>query len=319
MTSSAGDAAANNVGRRWTSRRALVQEATLAEIVPALAGHDVRTLLIKGAATARLIGVPTLDRPSVDLDLLIHESSLVSAHAVLESLGFRHLDRPHGPGQSWKHAENWTRGHPFPVWIDLHLSLPQADGAAKVFEALSRDAQTVRIGPSEVEIPGDAACALILVLHAAQHGRTNSRPLDDLDRAVAVVTEATWRGAASLAAEVGLMSSFAFGLRLVGGGAALAEQLGVRGQGTVIDRFRASGAPGAGPVWIHTLRHAPNLRSAMSVLRDGLLPSRTLVRALRPEVGSSRVRLAAFYVHRVLAIPRSVVQYVRARDRDLGR
>ncbi len=217
-------------------------------------------------------------------------------------------------GDWWQHAEVWRRGKPFEVEIDLHRSLPRAENAEAVFEALSRDAQTIQIGPVRVRTPSDAGCALIIALHAAVHGPARERSLDDLRRAVSVVTEATWRDAASLAADVGLMSSFAFGLRLVDSGGALADRLGVLGAGTFGDRLRASGTKDDGAMWIYRVRNAPSRRLAASTLYDALFPTPSSVRARYPELGSSRIRLCEYYIRRLLRIPRAITQYMRARE-----
>ena len=274
----------------------------------------MRPLLIKGAATARVLGASPLCRSSADLDLMVARPSLAAARAALESAGFRPLaTRDRWAADWWKHAEVWKRGKPFEVEIDLHRSLPRAENAEAVFEALSRDAQTIEIGPVRVRTPSDAGCTLIIALHAAVHGPARERSLDDLRRAVSVVTEATWRDAASLAAEVGLTSSFAFGLRLVDNGGALADRLGVRGSGTFGDRLRAGGIEDDGAIWIDRVRNAPSRRAAASTLYDALFPTPSSVRARHPELGSSRMALCEYYVRRLLRIPRATTQYTRAR------
>jgi hypothetical protein len=165
-----------------------------------------------------------------------------------------------------------------------------------------------------VEIPGDGACALIVVLHAAHHVPM-TRPLEDLRLAARRLSEPTWREAATLAAELGAAASFAFGLRLVDEGGAIADRLDARGDGSLRDQLRAR-AWEDGPVGIHRLRTAPTAGAAATVLRDALMPSPAFVRANHPELGLSRARLAAYYLRRWLRIPRALGRYIRVMGRN---
>jgi Uncharacterised nucleotidyltransferase len=304
--------------RRWAARRALAQDAVLGEVVRALAERDIRPLLIKGAATVHLLGVDPGTRPSVDVDLLVARPALPAAAEVLTALGFRDKRRDSRPSElAWHtHAQEWTRGDPLPMAVDLHYSVGRVRASETLFATLSRDAEPIMVGPTMVDIPGPAACALIVALHAAQHGLGSAKALDDLSRAVVSVPEETWRQAGSLAAELRVVSSFAFGLRLVEGGAGLADRLGVLGAGTAMDHLRAHDSNG-GTEWIHRLRRARTFRAAATVLRDALVPSPGLVRANHPGLGPGRSHLAVFYLRRWLRIPRALVRYARVRVRNV--
>jgi len=311
-----------SVQQRQAAARALAQEAALAEVFPVLVERGVRPLLIKGHATARLLGTDSAARPSGDLDLLVAESALPATKAVLLALGFQEDQdwiRRTGPSEvasALIHAHAWTRGGPFPVAIDLHHSLYRVQQPSVLFAALSRDAHTITIGPTVVEVPGDGACALIVALHAAHHHRDMAKPLEDLRRATLCVPELTWHQAASLASELGVVGSFAFGLRLVDSGALLANRLGVSHTGKLGRRLRTPDTLG-GARWIDSLLHAPTLRVATTVLYDAVFPSPRLVRAFNPELGSSRWRLAAYYLRRWLRIPRALALYAYARVRHV--
>lgn len=308
-----------NTEKRWQARRAFAQEAALAEVVMALTKQGVRPLLIKGTATTRLLGLDPVTRPSVDLDLLVAAPEHPAAAGVLAGLGFKDTLSGARPSElAWHtHAQEWTRGDPFPVTVDLHYSVGRVRSSETLFATLSRDAETIVLGPTAVEVPGAAACALIVALHAAQHGQGSAKALDDLRRAIQCLPEATWHEAAALAGEVGEVGSFAFGLRLVDGGAALADRLGVFGAGTDMDQLRARDSHG-GTEWIHRLRRAPTVAAAATVLRDALLPSPRFVRVHHPELGPRRSHLAAYYLLRWLRIPRALVRYARVRTRHAG-
>jgi Uncharacterised nucleotidyltransferase len=301
-----------NTEQRWAARRAFAQEAALAEVVLAFANRDVRPLLIKGTATTRLLGLDPATRPSVDLDLLVAASAHPAAAEVLADLGFEDTLRGARPTEAARvHARVWTRGAPVHVSIDLHHSLAHVPDSETLSAALSRDAHTITLGPASVEVPGDGACALIVVLHAAHHVGM-ARPLKDLRRAVQCLPDSTWLDAAALAAELGAAGSFAFGLRLVDEGAVLADRIDARGDGTLRDQLRAR-AWEDGPLGIHRLRTAPTAGAAATVLRDALLPSPAFVRSNHPELGTSRTRLTGYYLRRWLRMPRALIRYARVR------
>ena len=304
--------------RRRAAAQALTQQAALAEVISAFVERGVRALLIKGSVTARLLGVDPIVRPSVDLDLLVAESALPAAAEALAVLGFQDRYRAARPSELAlaPHGQTWTRGGPFPVVVDLHHSLYHVRSPEMLFLALSRDAHSIAVGRTMVEVPGDGGCALIIALHAAQHGRGVVKTVEDLRGAIRYVPEKTWHQAAMLAGELGVVGPFAVGLRLVDGGAALADRLGVRGSVTVSDHLRAQSAPN-GPLWIDQLRRAPTFGAAATVLHDALLPSPAAVRANHPDLGQSRGRLAAYYVLRWLRIPRALVLYARVRVRHV--
>jgi Uncharacterised nucleotidyltransferase len=300
---------------RWDARRAMVQDAVLGEVVTAMHDRAVRPLLIKGVATARLLGQEPAQRRSADVDLLVAPSGLEAARAALRELGFEHkLSAARASERVHDHADEFVRGTPVPVSVDLHYSVARIPPSDAVFDALARGAEGLRIGRSTVDAPRAAACALIVALHASQHGVQRGRSIDDLERAIRVVPESTWAAAAELAVEVGAVGSFAFGLRLADAGPALADRLGAHGPETPSDRLRSQYA-NDGPVLVAKLRGARGVRHAGVLLRDALLPSPAKVRAYHPELGAGRTRLAAHYLRRWCRVPRVLVQYVRAGGR----
>lgn len=73
---------------RWHSVRALLLERELAAIVDDLAADGVPVLLLKGAALSRLVYGSPAERPTGDLDLLIHAPHLAVARRRLDWRGY---------------------------------------------------------------------------------------------------------------------------------------------------------------------------------------------------------------------------------------
>jgi hypothetical protein len=99
------------------SRFALV--AATGEVLDAMAGARIRTVLLKGPATARLYHDPAL-RSAEDVDLLVEPSQAGTAAEVLESLGFRNPRAKARSHEREAHAVAFYRSGALPACIDLH-------------------------------------------------------------------------------------------------------------------------------------------------------------------------------------------------------
>ncbi len=64
-----------------------------------------------------------------------------------------------------------------------------------VWRVLEPETEAASIGGQEVETPNVSARCLIVALHLAQHGVRDLEILDDLERALVLADEATWRRA----------------------------------------------------------------------------------------------------------------------------
>ena len=302
-----------DTAKRWEARRAFAQEAALAEVVLAFANRGVRPLLIKGTATTRLLGLDPATRPSVDLDLLVAASAHPATAEVLAGLGYKDTLRGARPSEAARvHARVLD---PRRSGAPLDRPPPLARARARLRDTVrctvaGRSHDHVGSGPS-VEVPGDGACALIVVLHAAHHVGM-AKPLEDLRRAVRCLPESTWLDAAALAAELErpTRSRSAYGSSTKA--VLLADRIDARGEGTLRDQLRAR-AWEDGPLGIHRLRTAPTAGAAATVLRDALLPTPAFVRSSHPELGTSRTRLAVYYMRRWLRMPRALIRYARVR------
>jgi hypothetical protein len=289
---------------RLTTARALAHQTVLAELVPALRARGIRPLLIKGPATVRLLYREDPDtRDADDIDLLVSDADFGAAEAVLAEHGFRHRLESARPSELPRYERTWLRDQPLPVAIDLHRALRLVPRGASLFEVLCRDAVEMPIGATMVQAPSDAASTLLVALHAADHGSTASRPLADLRRAVSLLPALTWQQAAELAAELGVRGEMRLGLQTVPEGRSVLERLQLTEQAPLRARVQLEGSRR-----LVALAQTRDLRSALGLLRDGLLPSPAMIRVNpKLQVGPGRLSLLLAYPRRWLLIPRSVI------------
>src|SRR5436305_1037384 len=202
--------------------RQLALDGALTQVAGLLAGRDVRTLLIKGPVIARWLYDDPSERPYADIDLLVAPDRSEMAERGLVELGFESLPtRAH-------HHDVWVRRRMLPAVIELHHSLYLLSASPSlVWQRLSAGSRRMEVAGVHVEVPSLPALALIIGLHAAQHGAERPTPLCDVRRALERVDVRTWRAAAALAQELGGAPAFAVGLRLDPRGYELAERLGL--------------------------------------------------------------------------------------------
>jgi putative nucleotidyltransferase-like protein len=222
----------------------LALDAIAVEVVAAFDDDGIPNLLIKGPSIGRwLYDVPG-ERPYDDVDLLVREPDLDRAEQVLRRLGFRFVH------DDW-HGRVWLRG---PVNLDLHRRLAGvAAEPTRVFDTLYAESGSLALGRGSVRVPRDEARALLLALHAAQHGPGLTSPMEDLRRGLARLSDSVWAGAAGLASELGVQPTFAAGLDLLPAGQKVNERLGLEPGSRIekpgitagVRRFAAT--PGIGP------------------------------------------------------------------------
>jgi len=161
----------------------------------------------------------------------------------------------------------------------------------------------MRVGSTEVEIPGLAGRALHVVLHAAYHGARSRKPVEDLERALARTDDEAWRAACELAREIDATDAFAAGLRLLPRGRAVADRLGLSGPRSVEVALKAGADPplAASFEWLAATR---GLRAKARLCRRLLAPSPAWVRQTYPFARRGRRALGAAYLLRLTRIPR---------------
>jgi hypothetical protein len=309
-----GYAVAN--GARLEAFRRLTLERALAEISQLLTSRGARPLLLKGPAFARWLYEDPSERPYGDIDLLVAPDRLETAARGLSDLGYQQLDTERRLSERAEHHERWIRRGSIGVVVELHRTLGIVDAAPSlVWERLSDAARSIEVSGADVDVPSDAASALIVALHAAQHGAGARRPLDDLDRALRIVDEPTWRTAAAVADALGSGPAFAAGLRLRPRGREFARRLGLSEESSRWVRLQTSTA-GEAALGIERLIVTPGIRARARLLAAELVPSRQFMRAGYPLARRGFPGLVAAYLWRPFSLagklPRGVWRWTRA-------
>lgn len=253
--------------------RELALDCALSEVVQEFDRRGIDSLLLKGPALARWLYDDVVERPYGDIDLLVAFDRFPDAQACLAEQGFAH-ESPRAPLEREPHHETWMRSAGVPAVIELHHSmffLP-ADPEA-VWAGLSRDAETIRIAGVPVRVPSPPARALIVALHAAQHGRHADRTLRDLELALERADLETWSQAAELASALASLPALSAGLRLSPRGRALCQTLGIPPPADRVVRLFAETPPRTA-YGIERLITTPGLRARLALLASELFPSR---------------------------------------------
>jgi hypothetical protein len=252
----------------------LALDAIAVDVASALEQDGVPVLLLKGPAIGRWLYDSAGERLYDDVDLLVRVSELPRAEQTLRREAFRFVhDDDHG--------RIWQRG---PTNVDLHRRLAGTTAPAdRVFDLLLAGSEWLELPRGAVRVPGPAARALHLALHAAQHGPDSGSPVDDLARGLDRLPDATWEGAADLARATGAVDGFAAGLELVPEGVALRARLGLE------PRRRDVHPPvTAGLLHLFATRGA---RRKLALIRTELAPTRAYLRAHVPLARRGRLGL----------------------------
>ena len=169
-------------------------------------------VLLKGPALKAWL-YPDAARAYGDIDLLIPPQALERAAALLATLGYvAHMPKANSV-ELTAHSRNFV--HRDGVVLDLHTRLSGANATEDaVWEALSQGADIILLEDHAVKICGLHARIVIVVLHAAQHGQHESKPMEDLHRMGRCVSTKDLVVAAQMADDIGATESFAAGLCL---------------------------------------------------------------------------------------------------------
>jgi hypothetical protein len=266
-----------------------------AEVVGALRARDVRSILLKGPSFAALLYGDGEPRTYVDVDLLIAERDASRTSEVLLALGFAYgfESRDGGPSPD---RVLWMRP---PDEVDLHHTLQGVKvDPGSLWSVLSGTTGLQEVGGQEVEILSERARALHVALHATQHGRHWTVPMEDLRRAIEIFPLETWQGAARVAEQLQATDAFATGLRLLPAGELVAERLGLSASTTVGTLLRSQSSPHLtlGFEKLYSLR-GPGAKARFITRK--LFPPRVNMRFMTPLARKGWLGLATAYLVRL--------------------
>jgi hypothetical protein len=277
------------------SRLALV--TATGEVLDAMAGARIRTVLLKGPATARLYHDPAL-RHAGDIDLLVEPSQAGAAARVLESLGFWDPLARARSHEREAHAVAFYRSGALPACVDLHRTVYWCENDPEaLWREFSRATAFIDLEGRRVEVLADPAQALVIAGHALRH-LDAPKPLEDLRRALAVYQHDTWVEAAAMAGRLGAQSVLAAGLRLVEPGDRLADALGLEQKSASAEvRLRLAGPP---PIALGLMRlaQARSIRQRAAVVLGEVFPSPPAMRYWHGFAGRGRAALTLGYLYR---------------------
>ncbi len=287
-------------------RRAAIVNLTIdamsGKIVAGLREAQVPSLLLKGPVIARRLYRQGEIRPYADCDLLVRRSDLGLAETTVAGLGLRrhrageHLTPP------WERHHNSWRLDARQFDLELHWTLVHvgADSEA-LWEVITRDSRTMRVGGVEVSTPADPQLALILALHAAHHGVRWTRPHEDLRRAVEVLPGNVWRAAAEHAVDLDATRAFAAGLRLIPSGAALADALALRHEPS-FEVLLTTGRAGEGAHLADRVFRAPGPLAKARVVLGAAFPSPARMRARQAAADHHQPIALAYALHPIRVV-----------------
>ncbi|MBQ1074979.1 nucleotidyltransferase family protein [Micromonospora sp. C31] len=285
----------------------------------ALNSRGIDSILLKGAGLARRLGTER-SRTYGDVDLLVAPDTFDATQEVFLDLGYR----PAMPGareEDWSHwyERLWRTPGPASLAVDLHRGFHGVGDPEGFWAALRADAEPMDLAGRTVLVPDPIAATMLVALHAAGPGRS-LRPRADLERALAVTDEDTWRAAAGLAERTRAATAFAFGLRRVAAGAALADRLRLASRSSPLHHVVHCGGNTAAYL-LARAGELPTTRERVDYLAHRLVPSPAAMRYARPLARRGGAGLALAYLLRFgracWQVPRAIPQLRRAVRRSI--
>lgn len=277
----------------------LYADAVAADVITALGSGGVRSILLRGPAVARWL-YGERRRPYQDVDLLVEPRLVGRAEAILDELGFRYStvdeerqhDRP-------PHARTWGRARDG-AKVDLHqkvigAKLPPGD----VWPILSATTKTMELNGVVIEVLGSEVQAVVVVLHAAQHGSAWTWAMHDLARLLERLQPDEWEAVARLAHRLDAAEAFAAGLRLLPQGETVAHRLALpRGVSTEV--VLRSSTPPPLALGFDWLARTPGVGPKAALLGRKLVPAKRFMLSWSPLAARGRVGLGLAYAWRIV-------------------
>lgn len=277
--------------------RCLALDSLAASTAALLTRAGIACVLLKGPATgARIFGDDRDQRLYSDVDLLVAPGRFVAAEVVLAGNGYR--PRVVGLRESewvW-HERPWAAPNA-DLTVDLHRGFAGVGDATAFWTAVWAGRESLDVAGELLAVPGPAAAALILALHAASPGISRRKPLDDLMRGRAILGPPVWAAAAELARKVDAEPACRVGLELLPGGSAFVDQLGLSPQVPASRRLTARQSSQLS-VSLAKLMEMSSVAELALYLCRKMLPSPALVRMRDDRIGAGPRALVRGYLRR---------------------
>lgn len=307
-------------------RREELDGAAIAALT-AFESVGIEAVLLKGPALARRLYAEGENRGYSDVDLLVRRRDLAWAAEALTTLGYVRAEEVLGIDDvaDIQHSELWARAGEDggPVLIDLHWRLDGCEAPDDViWEALVARRGSVDLRGTEAPVLGDAALALHVALHAAQHGPDDAKAIGDLARGIERWPREVWGGAAQLAERVQGTAALAAGLRLLPAGTTIAGELGLSPAPELEWKIHHRDARPRGTFHFRAMAEAGGLSERVNVLRRSLFPTPRWIRREYPWAARGGALLLLAYARHILRAPlwaaragRFLIRARRARER----
>jgi hypothetical protein len=281
-------------------------DAVAGRLSAELASTGVRSLVFRGPAIRQALYADGSFRAYDDVDLLVALEDLARSRAILGQHGFSQAVES-DESQPWVREDG--------VIVDLHTTLVGiAAPPGEVWKVLAHGTGRLPLGGREVEIPGESALAVVIALHAAQHGASAGKALSDLERALVQFSPDTWAEAAYKADRLQAVPSFVAGLSLVPAGKQLVAQLALPTERTEDVALRAASAPPTA-IGLQRLAATSGVANKARLLGSELAPTPAFMRSMYPVARKGPLGLAAAYAWRPFWLLLHLGPALRARRR----
>jgi hypothetical protein len=286
----------------------LRRQRALIDLLDQLAAHDIRALVIKGAALAwTLYDAPT-DRRRHDADLFVHRDEADDAEAVLRIQGYT---RAAEPDQQVASAQrHYAPPSHAADSVDLHwrVANPRVFDRVLPFEdAWARSIAVPALGPNARTLGWADTLFLACVHRVAHHADSEDVPwLQDIDRLVRRLDEAELKAFVEEAFRSGTRAVCARGLELAAMSCgtpseALVEELRKIDTREEPSAMFVEGPPRLAGILASDLRRG-SWRERLQLMRDHFMPSRAYMRSRYPRWPASLIPMA-YIVRIALGMP----------------
>ena len=277
--------------------RSLATDAVTGEVVRAFGARDIRCILLKGPTVASWLYDDGSVRYYLDSDLWVEPARFDAAERELSRLGFERRVVPIPPKGALPHSEPWFRAEDR-AEVDLHRTLSGVGLAPEdAWRLLVPNVEEMDVGGVRVAVLPVPVRALLVVLHAAQHGPAVRKPLDDLARVLRRLSDDEWSEVARMASLLDATAGFANGLRLIPAGRDLAERLGLVSSMLIEDATR-HGSSARVALGLHRLARASGFRERLRLVARELVPTPSFLRWWSPLARRGPLGLGVVYLWR---------------------